>query len=73
MNRRQEEISIMAMTTLRTANVGDQKVGLERYAVYIFDSGAPVGLRLALRHPERTRIRGVRKRPADDRDGRQTR
>ncbi|WP_416356563.1 alpha/beta fold hydrolase [Aureimonas phyllosphaerae] len=26
---------------------------LERYALYIFDYGAPVGLRLALRHPER--------------------
>jgi pimeloyl-ACP methyl ester carboxylesterase len=28
-------------------------LGLERYALYIFDYGAPVGLRLALRHPER--------------------
>jgi pimeloyl-ACP methyl ester carboxylesterase len=28
-------------------------VGLERYALYIFDYGAPVGLRLAMRHPER--------------------
>jgi pimeloyl-ACP methyl ester carboxylesterase len=28
-------------------------VGLKRYAVYIFDYGAPVGLRLALRHPDR--------------------
>lgn len=27
--------------------------GLERYAVYVFDYGAPVGYRLALRHPER--------------------
>ncbi len=26
---------------------------LKRYALYIFDYGAPVGLRLALRHPER--------------------
>jgi pimeloyl-ACP methyl ester carboxylesterase len=26
---------------------------LNRYAIYIFDYGAPVGLRLALRHPER--------------------
>jgi pimeloyl-ACP methyl ester carboxylesterase len=26
---------------------------LDRYAIYIFDYGAPVGLRLALRHPER--------------------
>lgn len=28
-------------------------VGLERYALYVFDYGAPVGLRLALAHPER--------------------
>jgi len=29
------------------------KLGLTRYALYIFDYGAPVGLRLAIRHPER--------------------
>lgn len=28
-------------------------LGLRRYALYIFDYGAPVGLRLAMRHPER--------------------
>ena len=28
-------------------------LGLERYALYIFDYGAPVGLRLAMRFPER--------------------
>jgi pimeloyl-ACP methyl ester carboxylesterase len=28
-------------------------VGLNRYALYVFDYGAPVGFRLALRHPER--------------------
>lgn len=28
-------------------------VGLERYALYVFDYGAPVGFRLATRHPER--------------------
>ena len=28
-------------------------IGLQRYALYIFDYGAPVGLRLAMRHPER--------------------
>ncbi len=27
--------------------------GLERYAIYVFDYGAPVGFRLALKHPER--------------------
>jgi pimeloyl-ACP methyl ester carboxylesterase len=30
-----------------------QAIGLEKYAIYIFDYGAPVGLRLALAHPER--------------------
>ena len=30
-----------------------QTIGLERFSVYIFDYGAPVGLRLALAHPER--------------------
>ncbi|EKS42806.1 alpha/beta fold hydrolase [Afipia clevelandensis] len=28
-------------------------VGLTRYAIYVFDYGAPVGFRLALAHPER--------------------
>jgi len=28
-------------------------VGLKRYAIYVFDYGAPVGFRLALAHPER--------------------
>jgi pimeloyl-ACP methyl ester carboxylesterase len=27
--------------------------GLDRFAMYIFDYGAPIGLRLAVRHPER--------------------
>lgn len=30
-----------------------EKVGLKRFAVYVFDYGAPVGFRLALAHPER--------------------
>ena len=28
-------------------------VGFDRYAIYIFDYGAPTGLRLAVKHPER--------------------
>ncbi|MBV8826545.1 MAG: alpha/beta hydrolase [Hyphomicrobiales bacterium] len=28
-------------------------VGLNRYALYVFDYGAPIGFRLAVRHPER--------------------
>ena len=28
-------------------------IGINRYAIYVFDYGAPVGLRLALAHPER--------------------
>ena len=30
-----------------------QSIGLQRYAIYVFDYGAPVGLRIALAHPER--------------------
>ena len=30
-----------------------QTVGLNRFAIYVFDYGAPVGFRLALAHPER--------------------
>jgi pimeloyl-ACP methyl ester carboxylesterase len=28
-------------------------IGLQRFAIYIFDYGAPVGLRIAVKHPER--------------------
>lgn len=30
-----------------------EALSLDRYALYVFDYGAPVGLRLAMRHPER--------------------
>src|SRR5205807_9641602 len=30
-----------------------QTIGIERYGIYVFDYGAPVGFRLALAHPER--------------------
>lgn len=30
-----------------------EALSLDRYALYLFDYGAPVGLRLAMRHPER--------------------
>ncbi len=30
-----------------------EQIGLTKFAVYVFDYGAPVGLRLALEHPER--------------------
>jgi pimeloyl-ACP methyl ester carboxylesterase len=30
-----------------------EKIGLKKFAIYIFDYGSPVGLRLALQHPER--------------------
>lgn len=30
-----------------------EALGLQRYAIYVFDYGAPVGFRLALAHPER--------------------
>jgi len=38
------------------ANVIDRftkVIGVERFAIYIFDYGAPVGLRIAAKHPER--------------------
>jgi pimeloyl-ACP methyl ester carboxylesterase len=28
-------------------------LGLDRFALYVFDYGAPVGFRIAARHPER--------------------
>jgi pimeloyl-ACP methyl ester carboxylesterase len=28
-------------------------IGFDRYALYVFDYGAPIGLRLAVRHPDR--------------------
>jgi pimeloyl-ACP methyl ester carboxylesterase len=30
-----------------------EAIGLEKYAIYVFDYGAPIGFRLALAHPER--------------------
>ena len=30
-----------------------EALGLDRYALYVFDYGAPIGFRLAVRHPER--------------------
>jgi len=30
-----------------------EAVGLDRYAIYVFDYGAPTGFRLAVKHPER--------------------
>jgi pimeloyl-ACP methyl ester carboxylesterase len=36
-----------------TIDVFTEALGLTRYAIYIFDYGAPTGLRLALKHPER--------------------
>jgi pimeloyl-ACP methyl ester carboxylesterase len=37
----------------RTTDAFTQALGLNRYAIYIFDYGAPTGLRLAMAHPER--------------------
>ena len=37
----------------KTIDSFTQSIGLQRYAIYVFDYGAPVGLRLALAHPER--------------------
>ena len=37
----------------RTIDAFTRAIGPERYAIYVFDYGAPVGFRLALAHPER--------------------
>jgi len=45
-----------ARTFDRMAEVIDrftEVIGLDRYAVYVFDYGAPVGFRLAVKHPDR--------------------
>ncbi|HLW54265.1 MAG TPA: alpha/beta hydrolase [Candidatus Angelobacter sp.] len=40
-------------TLARTIEKFTEEIGLERFALYVFDYGAPVGLRLALAHPEK--------------------
>jgi len=45
-----------AYTFENLANVIDrftEVIGLHRFAIYVFDYGAPVGFRLAVRHPDR--------------------
>jgi pimeloyl-ACP methyl ester carboxylesterase len=37
----------------RTIEAFTDVLGLKRYAIYVFDYGAPTGLRLAMSHPER--------------------
>jgi pimeloyl-ACP methyl ester carboxylesterase len=37
----------------RTMEAFPEALGLNRYAIYVFDYGAPTGLRLAMAHPER--------------------
>jgi pimeloyl-ACP methyl ester carboxylesterase len=37
----------------RTVEAFTDALGLNRYAIYVFDYGAPTGLRLAMAHPER--------------------
>lgn len=37
----------------RIIDLFTEKIGLERYAMYVFDYGAPIGFRLAMWHPER--------------------
>jgi pimeloyl-ACP methyl ester carboxylesterase len=37
----------------RTIEAFTEALGLNRYAIYVFDYGAPTGLRLAMAHPER--------------------
>jgi pimeloyl-ACP methyl ester carboxylesterase len=37
----------------RTVEAFTDSIGLSRYAIYVFDYGAPTGFRLAMAHPER--------------------
>src|SRR6266567_68231 len=37
----------------KTVDAFTAQIGLDHYAIYVFDYGAPVGFRLALSHPER--------------------
>jgi pimeloyl-ACP methyl ester carboxylesterase len=37
----------------QTIDTFTEQIGLTRYAIYVFDYGAPVGFRLALAHPDR--------------------
>lgn len=37
----------------KTMDAFTESIGLRRFAMYIFDYGAPVGMRIAMRHPER--------------------
>ena len=49
------------------ANVIDrftENVGLSRFAIYVFDYGAPMGFRLALKHPDRVTTVGGQSRSA---------
>ncbi len=48
--------SAFTYTFENIANVIDrfnEVIGLRRFAIYVFDYGAPVGFRLAVRHPDR--------------------
>jgi pimeloyl-ACP methyl ester carboxylesterase len=48
--------SAFTYTFENIANVIDmftEVIGLHRFAMYVFDYGAPVGFRLAVRHPDR--------------------
>jgi pimeloyl-ACP methyl ester carboxylesterase len=39
-----------------TVEAFTETLGLDRYAIYVFDYGAPTGFRLAMRHPERVTV-----------------
>jgi pimeloyl-ACP methyl ester carboxylesterase len=47
------EYSIAALASLTIAFT--EKLGLTSYAIFVQDYGAPIGWRMALEHPERTR------------------
>src|SRR5580698_10362174 len=48
-----ERFSYTFDTIARVIERFTEAIGFDRFAVYVFDYGAPTGFRLAIRHPER--------------------
>ena len=53
--RRTESVPLQLRDSLRSWTRCSQRLKVQRYALYVMDYGAPVGYRLAIKHPERVR------------------
>ena len=51
--RSREDFSYTFDNIAKTVGRLTEVLGLERFALYVFDYGAPIGFRLAVQHPER--------------------